>query len=303
MHAREWMDVLARARYLVNNNNFPFYFRKRPHQTYLQTWHGTPLKRIGNDVPAQNLSLSYRGLMRREAESWDYLLAQNDFSAEALPRAFGYQGPVINTGYPRNDALLGEAADERRRAIRRLFAIGESETAVLYAPTWRDNVTRNNRYALVSHLDFARLESALPRSTFLLRGHSNTAQSEITVPKSVINVTRYSDLNDLMLAADVLITDYSTVMFDFANTGRPMIFFAYDLEDYRDRLRGGFYFDYEGEVPGPIVRDVHDLAGAVQAAGRDDTYGGRYEAFRDRFCHLDDGRATERVVDEILKLM
>lgn len=299
MHSREWMDVLARARYLVNNNNFPFYFRKRPHQTYLQTWHGTPLKRIGNDVPAQNLSLSYRGLMRREAESWDYLLAQNDFSAEALPRAFGYQGPVINTGYPRNDALLGEAADERRRAIRRLFAIGESETAVLYAPTWRDNVTRNNRYALVSHLDFARLGSELPGSTFLLRGHSNTAQSEITVPKSVINVTTYSDLNDLMLAADVLITDYSSVMFDFAVTGKPILLLAPDLATYRDSTRG-FYLDYEGTVPGPVC---HDQAAVVRELRQLPTFferhGARYRGFVERFAPRDDGNAAARVVDEL----
>ncbi len=297
IHSREWMEVLAGARYLVNNNNFPFYFRKGPHQTYLQTWHGTPLKKIGNDVPAPNLSLSYRALMQREAGYWDQLIAQNDFAAEALPRAFGYSGSVINTGYPRNDALLGAEAEERRHAIRRLFAIPDSETAVLYAPTWRDNVTKNNRYALVSYLDFGRLQTMLPGQTFLLRGHANTSESEINLPKSVINATLYSDLNDLMLAADVLITDYSSVMFDFAVTGKPIILLTPDLETYRDSTRG-FYLDFEATAPGPICRDQGRVEQELRALPQFfDRYGDRYRAFVQRFASRDDGKAAARVAD------
>ncbi|WP_152364082.1 bifunctional glycosyltransferase/CDP-glycerol:glycerophosphate glycerophosphotransferase [Microlunatus speluncae] len=297
IHSREWMEVLAGARYLVNNNNFPFYFRKGQHQTYLQTWHGTPLKKIGNDVPAPNLSLSYRALMIREAGSWDQLIAQNDFAAEALPRAFGYSGPVINTGYPRNDALLGAEAEERRHAIRRLFAIPDAETAVLYAPTWRDNVTKNNRYALVSYLDFARLQTNLPGQTFLIRGHANTSESVINLPKSVINATHYSDLNDLMLAADVLITDYSSVMFDFAVTGKPIILLTPDLETYRDSTRG-FYLDFEATAPGPICRDQARVEQELRELPHFfDRYGDRYRAFVERFAPRDDGHAAARVAD------
>src|SRR5690606_21652003 len=113
----------------------------------------------------------------------DYLVAQNDFAAETLPRAFDYHGPVINTGYPRNDALVGPEAAERRLRVRRMFALRDSDTVVLYAPTWRDDVTRNNRYALVNHLDFDRLDQVLPkRPVFLVRGHANTAGSEVSLP-------------------------------------------------------------------------------------------------------------------------
>src|SRR5262249_36717456 len=119
VHSQAWMDVLHNARYLVNNSNFPFYYRKREGQTYIQTWHGTPLKRIGNDVPGANLSLTYKRLMIREAQYWDVLLAQNEFAAEVLPKAFGYDGRVLDLGYPRNDALVGPGALDRRSRVRR----------------------------------------------------------------------------------------------------------------------------------------------------------------------------------------
>lgn len=296
MYSREYYELLHTAEYLVNNNNFPHYYRKNPRQVYLQTWHGTPLKKIGNDIPSSGLSLTYLSLMRREAQYWDVLLAQNDFSSQVLPRALGFAGEALTAGYPRNDALHGDAAERRRGEVRRLLGIGEDQHAVLYAPTWRDNVRNaSGSYELVSHFDAARAASRLEDKVFLLRGHSNVAEQRFTAAqRHSLDVTSYPDVTDLYLAADALVTDYSSVMFDFCVTGKPLYFLTPDLEQYRDSVRG-FYFDFESEAPGPLVRTTDELIDAMSTpqVGRTSE---AYEAFRNRFAALDDGGASARVV-------
>ncbi|SDR83108.1 CDP-glycerol:poly(glycerophosphate) glycerophosphotransferase [Microlunatus soli] len=300
VHTQEWMDVLHNARYLVNNSNFPFYYRKRPGQTYIQTWHGTPLKKIGNDVPGANLSLSYRQLMRREPHYWDSLLAQNDFAATTLPRAFGYAGPVVTQGYPRNDMLTGPDAQLRRKQVRLNLGLTDENSVVLYAPTWRDNVSVSTGYALVSHLDFAKMRKAIGQQTsILLRGHANTAHQASAAPEGVTDVTRYPDINDLLLASDVLITDYSSVMFDYAVTGKPMLFLTPDIDEYRNVTRG-FYLDFEKIAPGPLCRTNDDLIAALRdLPGTTEAFRERYRRFAADFTARDDGNATRRVVDTI----
>ena len=298
LHSRDYMDALHNARYLVNNNNFPFYFRKRPGQTYIQTWHGTPLKQIGDHVPSANLSLSYRQLMKREAGYWDVLLAQNDFAAEVLPEAFGYRGRVLNLGYPRNDALTGAAAADRRILVRRQLGLSDDQQVALYAPTWRDNVSVSTGYALVSHLDSDVARGALGEdSVLLLRGHANTAHDKAKAATGVLDVTSYPNINDLILASDVLITDYSSVMFDYCVTGKPILFLTPDLDEYRDVIRG-FYLDLEDIAPGPICRDNAELAEALsELVPLKLAYAARYARFVDRFASNDDGAAAQRVTE------
>jgi CDP-glycerol glycerophosphotransferase len=115
-------------------------------------------------------------------------------------------------------------------------------------------------------------------------------------------VSQYPDGTELMLAADVLVTDYSSMMFDFANTGRPMLFFTHDLDAYQDVIRG-FYFDFVKEAPGPLLRTTEELAGALgDLDAVRATYADRYEAFVRRFCELDDGHASARVVERVFGL-
>jgi CDP-glycerol glycerophosphotransferase len=296
-HTRHWAETVRSAQYLINNANFPFYFRKQAGQIYVQTWHGTPLKKVGLDVPPANLSLSYRALMIREAQYWDYLLAQNAFAANRLPVAFGYKGPMVDTGYPRNDALLPDS--DQRAAIRSRIGLKPGHLVVLYAPTWRDNLrNESGQYALVDYLDFGAALRRLDDVTFLVRAHPNTVSSAAGNP-AVINVSSYPDINDLILAADVLVTDYSSVMFDFCVTGRPILFLVPDLETYRDKTRG-FYLDLEEIAPGPVCRTSDDL---LFELSRLETYRHRYaNAYADftrRFAPHDDGSATSRVVDAI----
>ncbi|MDN5760501.1 MAG: CDP-glycerol glycerophosphotransferase family protein, partial [Tomitella sp.] len=281
----EYYECLHTSRYLVNNNNFPYYFEKHPDQTYLQTWHGTPLKRIGNDVPSANLSLSYRALMRREAAAWDFLLAQNSFAADALPAAFGYDGEVLSLGYPRNDILAGSSA-ELVDSVRQRVGVRPGQQVVLYAPTWRDTVkTSSGRYAFVNYLKLDEVSAALGDDTVLLvRGHSNTqGMAAGTTPANIVDVSTYPNVAELMLISDALVTDYSSIMFDFAVTGRPMVFLVPDIEEYAGTTRG-FYLDFREIAPGPMHATTDEVLGSLSAPdrlGRD--YHDRYESFRQQF--------------------
>lgn len=300
VHSREWYELLHSSAVLVNNAHFPFYFRKHPGQFHVQTWHGTPLKRIGHDIVDNRLSQSYRALMDREAAGWDLLLAQNDFSAEVMPGAFGYAGRVLTTGYPRNDALRADAAGRRRESVRAELGLEPGMRAVLYAPTWRDGAkAAEGGAAFVDHLDVERLRAIVGADTVvLLRGHANTRTAHQRVRGAgVLDVTHRDDLDGLFLASDLLVTDYSSMVFDYAVTGKPVAFLAPDLDEYM--ARRGFYLDWSSIAPGPIVATTEELAEVI-SAGWSDEFADRYAQFVARFVPHDDGRAAQRVVGEIV---
>ncbi len=318
--SREHEEALGTSRFVVaNRRTQPSWYAKRPDQTFVQTWHGTPLKRLGRDVrgkPLANRDL-YEGL-DRYAPMWDVLVSPNPFSTPILCRAFGYEGEVLESGYPRNDVLLRPGHAER---TRRALGIPDGLRVVLYAPTWRDDEhARRGRAAL--ELDAARVAGALGddvvllvRTHYLMTGRVATpipwAGGDATpgVPGRApevlggraFDVSSFPDMADLLAVTDVLVTDYSSAMFDFACTARPMVFFTYDLERYRDQVRG-FYFDFEKEAPGPVVRTSDEVAGAVGAAlaNLSRPSPARYRDFAVRFCPYDDGHASERVVDRML---
>ncbi|MBP3043604.1 CDP-glycerol glycerophosphotransferase family protein [Arthrobacter jiangjiafuii] len=294
--SREWFRLLATAGYLVNNNNFPHYFRKRPEQFYVQTWHGTPLKRIGSDTPVDGTTASYRALLQREAAAWDMLLSQSEFAAETLASAFGYRGEPAVFGYPRNDALTAETAAGRRLESRRRLGIADDRKVLLYLPTWRDNRSMADPY-----LDFEAAVARLgPEYVLLYRGHHKIAgRRKTTGQNHFIDVTTYPEINDLYLAADLLVTDYSSAMFDFCVTGKPMYFLVPDLARYRDSERG-FYFGFEEEAPGPMVTSTDDLVAAILADHPSSgPNGGRYRQFTRRYAPMDDGSAAARAAKAV----
>lgn len=298
----EWWRVRADARLLVVNDWLRKRWRPRPHQRVLQTWHGTMLKRLALD--RAGVGLRTRVAVTRESRRWSILLAQNPWAAEVLRRAYAFRGPVWVEGYPRNDVLL--TGD--RAAVRARLGLAPGQRAVLYAPTWRDD-----RREIVDYLDlpgFAAALAGLPGDHVLLvRGHSRTLRfgRDLDAP-GLIDVTSYPAIGELMLAADVLVTDYSSVMFDITAVDTPLVLFVPDLEHYRRDLRG-FYFDVTAEAPGPVVRDrdallatLAELASAAPAAGAAPAPAAppALAAWRARFNPLDDGRAAERVVARIL---
>jgi CDP-glycerol glycerophosphotransferase len=300
--SREYLEALATARYLVYNDHFPDWFVRRPDQVCVQTWHGTPLKRLGFDVTGRRNAGNRFTRWAKQVPNWQYVVSPNRFSTPILRRAYAIEGEMMETGYPRNDILAGADRDARSRELRERLGIADGLRTVLYAPTYRDHVfDRRGRYRLELALDIERLRDALGDDTVILfRKHHYIADA---VPADsngfVRDVSAFPDGNELLLAADVLVTDYSSMMFDYANTGRPMLFFAYDLDAYGDDIRG-FYVDYADTVPGPIVRTTDELAGALQDidAVRAE-HAARYEQFVAKFCELDDGHAAARVVDRV----
>lgn len=303
----EWMHRLATSSVIINNNNFPHYFRKSNGQFYIQAWHGTPLKKIGNDVPGANLSLRYRNLMVKEAENeWDLLLAQSPWAARQLSSAFGYSGPVFDGGYPRNDFLSDQTRlSEGRAKVLQDYGIDGMKTIVLYAPTWRDYLKDSSgRYSRVDFLGLAKTIQTIGKDFVVLyRGHANSSDSvQAKLPDGVVDVSKHSDVNELMAAADMMITDYSSIMFDFVVTGKPIAFLTPDLERYRDETRG-FYFDFEKERPGPIFRNAHEAISWIQTSSNGAIDNAeQYVRFIAKFASKDDGGAARRFVEEHCKL-
>jgi CDP-glycerol glycerophosphotransferase len=291
-----WLRALATSKVLINNTNFPGYFRKRAGQKYIQTWHGTPLKRLGRDIVDVVPTGSYLRMMDREASYWDYLVSPSQYCSEIFPSTFGYSGKIIETGYPRNDILKTGSAD--RNKIRQYLGITDpNRLVVLYAPTWRDtNRTATGNWKPVNFLSGDLGEGI----TLLFRGHTNTHQAHSDkVANGAIDVTEYKNVAELYLAADVLVTDYSSSMFDFSVTGKPMVFLAPDLEDYVSKR--GFYFDFESLAPGPILRDGSKLSETLENIESVKTeFAERYRAWQQKFNALEDGKASKRVVDQAL---
>src|SRR3954452_833787 len=296
--SREHLEMLADAHYVVSNDHFPDWFARRPDQVCLQTWHGTPLKRLGLDVSETRKSI--RRFQRRwdqQVDNWQYVVSPNAFSTPILRRAYAIEGEMLETGYPRSDVLARPDRDDASRRLRERLGVPEGARTVLYAPTYRDHVVDSRgRYRLDLNLDLARLRKAVgPDTVILFRKHHYLADAVPTGPDGFVrDVSSYPDGTELLLAADVLLTDYSSIMFDFANTGRPMLFFTYDLEAYQDEIRG-FYLDYMGTVPGPLLSTTDAVGEALREldAVRGE-YAQRYDEFAGRFCALDDGRAAAR---------
>ena len=291
-----WLKALATSRVLVNNTNFPGYFRKRSEQRYIQTWHGTPLKRLGRDIADVVPTGSYLKMMDREASFWDFLISPSEYCTQIFPSTFGYKGTILETGYPRNDILVSRAND--RDLIRKSLGITDSkQRVVLYAPTWRDSKrTATGNWKPVNFLQGSLGDNV----TVLFRGHTNTHSAHSAqVAGGAIDVTEYKNVAELYLAADVLVTDYSSSMFDFSVTGKPMIFLAPDLDDYV--AKRGFYFDFEKLAPGPIIRDSSFLRKALENIDTQKVdYADRYLAWQHKFNKLEDGLASKRVVDATL---
>ncbi|TSI13939.1 CDP-glycerol glycerophosphotransferase family protein [Brevibacterium aurantiacum] len=237
-----WHSALATTKSWVNNNNFPYYVRKRLGQYYLQTWHGTPMKKLLWDIPSSKVPLTYRRLMNNEVQQWDVLLAQSEKAAENLRSGLGYEGEVLVGEYPRNQRLAKNLL--RQETIRKRLGINPDSRVILYAPTWRERHRTGAIFRWEDYLDLPAL-SAQTKSTVLVRAH-HVAKTRHMQKGGVIDVSTVRHVEDLLAITDVLITDYSSLLFDFRLTGRALILFAPDIYDYREER--GFYDDV-GEYP------------------------------------------------------
>ncbi|MBC9718153.1 CDP-glycerol glycerophosphotransferase family protein [Streptomyces sp. TRM66268-LWL] len=298
--SKRYLDVLGRAGFLVNNVNFPNLLVKRPEQRYVQTHHGTPLKRMGldqMDFPASSKGVNFRALLAR-VDAWDYSLSANSHSTRMWAHAYPSHYTPLDYGYPRNDVFYRATAADVR-AVRAKLGIAPGKRALLYAPTHRDYEA-----GWTPRLDLAALAESLGEDTVLLvRGHyfyggSASPLARLRGTGRVIDVSAYDPVEDVCLAADALIADYSSIQFDYANLDRPIVIYADDWEMYAQTR--GVYFDLLAEPPGQVARTQDELTEILRGdAWRDSGAAKLRAAFRQRFCEFDDGAAAERVVRRV----
>ncbi|MGI5375858.1 bifunctional glycosyltransferase/CDP-glycerol:glycerophosphate glycerophosphotransferase [Streptomyces sp. CA-251387] len=295
--SRKYWDVLARAKYLINNANFADAVVKRKGSVHLSTQHGTPLKKMGADQATYPVVAAATGSFAKllaRVDRWDYNLTSNRHSTEMWESAFPSAYEPLEYGYPRNDVYCTATAEDVAR-IRRELGVPEGKKALLYAPTHRDYAT-----GFETSLDLEALcEEIGDEYVVLLRAHYFYDQGAGRSTGRIIDVTAHRSSEDVCLAADALITDYSSIMFDYANLDRPIVVYADDWDVYRE-LRG-VYFDLMEAPPGRVAQTPGELAAVFRDGSyADEEAGALRAAFRERFCQFDDGRAAERVVRRVL---
>ena len=311
LRSRRWYDVLAGARALVTNTELEEWYVRRGDQYVLQTFHGYPSKAMGQGQwLARQLPPSRLAVMRkRSVETWDLILTPTPEMTRHYREQYGYRGQVHEHGYPRDDGLRAPEAESRREVTRRQLGIRPDQQVVLYAPTWRDHLaTRPRAAARADFLDLASAARQLGDSHVLLvrghRFHLPTGSSTGPVRSArIVDVTDHPEINDLILASDVAVLDYSSLRFDYAQTGRPMVFLVPDLASYSGGVRG-FLFPFTDSAPGPRVSTTDEVVEQVRdvAALRART-APALASFDARFNPWQDGRCSVRVVDRLLSLM
>jgi glycosyltransferase involved in cell wall biosynthesis/CDP-glycerol glycerophosphotransferase (TagB/SpsB family) len=303
--SRRYHEVMARATYWVNNVNWPGTLAKRPGSVHVQTHQGTPLKYMAADLltkPGARHGFDVPKMLWR-ADRWDYSLVANRHSELVWERAYPCHFTSLRTGSPRNDVLVG-AGPEASEAARARLGVPAGDTVVLYAPTRRDY----RRGGHVDRIDLARFAEDLGAGhRLVVRLHPSLAKgtargrglADLHRRGVLIDATDEPQVEDVMLAADVLVTDYSALMFDYANLDRPIVVHADDWGAYA--ASRGAYFDITADAPGHVSRSYRELAWLFASGAWRDGESARLRAgFRARFCEFDDGSAAERVVRTVM---
>ena len=287
-----------------------YYLRKNKNTKYIQTWHGTPLKKLALDMDYIDMSgnkdiEAYHDEFRDNTKLWQYLISQNSYSSEIFRRAFDFKGEMLEIGYPRNDILINKNNPEDIDEIKTRLKIPKDKKIILYAPTWRDNeYYAKGEYKFATEMDFDKMCDELKDEYVLIVKFHYLVKEDIDWSKYdnfVIECDADWDIQELYLISDMMITDYSSVMFDYAIMKRPMIFFTYDLDNYKNNLRD-FYFDMIEEVPGPICKTNEEMIDFIKNYSEDSyesEFGEKYRKYSEKFNTFDDGKASSRIIDLI----
>lgn len=311
--SKDYYKYYASSKYWVTNSRIPDGIFRKKGQKYIQCWHGTPLKRLGFDieVKGKNAMNTIKDLRRKyqlDAKKYSYMISPSKFCSEKFISAFnlkklGKENIIVEVGYPRNDFLINYKKLDVNN-IKNKLKLPKDKKIILYAPTWRDNQHDSSiGYTYKTEIDFDLLQKKIGKEyVILFRAHYFIANAfDFEKYKDFIyNVSEYDDINDLYIISDMLITDYSSVFFDYANLKRPMIFYMYDFEDYKNNMRD-FYIDIN-ELPGPIVKTQKELEKELTNIDKNfPKYKKKYEKFNKKYNYLDDGKATKRALEKIIE--
>ncbi len=311
IHSKQYKKYLAKAKYWIFNYKIPDYIYPKKNQVFVQCWHGTPLKRLGCDLEHfDNILNTMKGIKKRykiEASKFSYFISPSKFASEKFISAWnlkeiGKENIIIEEGYPRNDFLFNYTKQDEENIKKRLGIENDKRKIILYAPTYRSDQHQTGvGYTYKEELDFTELQNKMgDKYIILFRPHYFIANSfDFDKYKGfVYNVSGIDDINELYIISDILITDYSSVFFDFANLKRPIIFYMYDLEHYRDKSNG-FYIDLN-ELPGKIVKTQQEVENEILSINKEFKYDNKYKKFNDKYNYLDDGNASKRVIAKII---
>lgn len=302
-----YFKKMATAKIWISDSRMSKFLKKRPEQHYIQTWHGTPLKKLAMDMDdvfmANNQTIEeYKQEFYENTRDWDYLIAQNQYSSDIFRRCFSFDKTMLNIGYPRNDILVNKKDDiEYINMLKEQFKIPLDKKVILYAPTWRDNeFYGRGRYKFNPALDFDMMQDMLQDEYVMIVKYHYLIMENINwkpYKGFIYNLDVKYDIALLYLISDILITDYSSVMFDYSVLKRPMLFFTYDYHNYANSLRG-FYFDFLENAPGPLSTKTEELIFDILHYDYQ-KYKDKYDAFIKKFNDFDDGNSADEVVDLI----
>lgn len=314
--SEESFHAYAKAGTWITNSRLRDFYIPKKNQRYIQCWHGTPFKKIGCDVTAAgNATSTVQEIYdeyTNEAKRISFFISPSDFTTSKLISAFnlkslGKENRIIQKGYPRNDSLFNTNLKTVEN-LKKILNIPQHKKVILYCPTFRDNQFNGNGYTLEPTIDFYSLkEKCGDDFVILFRAHYFIANSFDFKKYSgyVVNVSDHDDINDLYLISDILITDYSSVFFDYANLKRPILFYLYDFEEYKNNMRD-FYFG-TAMLPGPVTQTQENLETELNKVLEDIRKGGngllKYEktlnAFNKKFNPYEDGHSAERTTKEL----
>ena len=312
INSKEYRKYLAKSKYWIFNYKIPDYLYPKRNQIFVQCWHGTPLKRLGCDlIHFDNVLNTMKGMKKRyriEASKFNYLISPSKFASEKFISAWnlkeiGKENIIIEEGYPRNDFLFNYTQEHVNKIKKQLGIENDNRKIILYAPTYRsDQHEAGVGYTYKEEINFEEFRNKFSKDYIVLfRPHyfiANIFDFE-KYKGFVYDVSKIDDINELYIITDILITDYSSVFFDFANLKRPMLFYMYDLEHYRDKSNG-FYIDLQ-ELPGKITKTQEELEKELERINDNFIYDDRYKKFNDKYNYLDDGKASKRVVEEVIR--
>jgi len=303
----KYLYYMAIAKTWVFDCRQPGFLKKRDKVNYIQTWHGTPLKKLALDMDdvfmGNGESIEeYKENFRKNTFTWDYLISQNPFSTETFRRCFDFKKNMLEIGYPRNDMLINQNDKVSILTLKKKFGLPLDKKIILYAPTWRDDeYDKNGEYKFSPKLDFNLLKENLKDEYVMIVKYHYLVEDCIDWSLYKDFIYHFDDdITQMYLVSDILITDYSSAMFDYSVLKRPMLFYCYDLDKYKNELRG-FYFDFQKEAPGPISKTTKQLLSDIKEYKREE-YVERYQNFSEKYNPWDDGRSSEHVVELIESL-
>ena len=311
INSKEYQKYMSISKYWIFNYKIPDYLCPKKNQIFVQCWHGTPLKRLGYDLThfdnVLNTSEEMKKRYKIEASKFTYFISPSKFASEKFNSAWnlkeiGKENIIIEKGYPRNDFLFNYKQTDIQKIKQKLGIEKDNRKIILYAPTYRSNQHEASLgYTYKEEINFKCLKEKFGENYIVLfRPHYFIANifDFKKYEGFVYDVSNIDDINELYIITDLLITDYSSVFFDFANLKRPIIFYMYDLEYYRDESNG-FYIDLE-ELPGRIIKTQEELENEIERLSHNSEYDEKYKRFNEKYNYLDDGKASKRLVETII---